>query len=218
MAERDRRQTLIGGLCPLYCGEATILLPELEVLWTLGSGAGVAVGASGSSGRGVNARGSTTNTQTGTDGNTNGDGDGDGDGPTTETPEDCPKVPLYPSGASVGRNLSAVDRAKALFGKGALDWFYEKVRNAAGRRDMVESGMSWDYKQLGRQYEEAGNFNFGATGQRVGFKMPDLLGGSAYAHFRAHGPSGLQPDQLLQESGDWGNIRLGFTFAKNGCH
>ena len=34
----------------------------------------------------------------------------------------------------------------------------------------VREGGPWDYKRLGRQYEEFGNLNFGATGKAAGFR------------------------------------------------
>ncbi|MUF07216.1 bacteriocin [Pseudomonas sp. CCM 7893] len=43
--------------------------------------------------------------------------------------------------------------------------FYTKVRN----------GGEWDYKQRGPQYEEVGNFNYGATGRAAGIPEQVLL-------------------------------------------
>ena len=43
--------------------------------------------------------------------------------------------------------------------------FYEKVRNKG----------DWDYKQQGEQYEEYGNFNYGAAGRGHGFRGTILL-------------------------------------------
>ena len=45
------------------------------------------------------------------------------------------------------------------------------VRNAKGRVNDVRTGKSWDYKQLGSEYENFGNFNYGATGAAVGFSL-----------------------------------------------
>jgi hypothetical protein len=46
-------------------------------------------------------------------------------------------------------------------------WFYYAVRNH----------VPWDYKQEGSQYENFGNFNFGATGLEGGFDEKTLLRG-----------------------------------------
>lgn len=37
-------------------------------------------------------------------------------------------------------------------------WFYGMMRN----------GEPWDYKQLGRQYQDFGNFNYGTTAEALG--------------------------------------------------
>jgi hypothetical protein len=68
-------------------------------------------------------------------------------GPTQ--PGDCySQVPTEPPGADVLDNMAeAAEHSNPI-------WFRDQVRN----------GGPWDYKQLGSQYENFGNFNYGATG------------------------------------------------------
>ena len=42
-------------------------------------------------------------------------------------------------------------------------------------RNQVKNKGPWDYKQQGRQYEEFGNFNYGAMGRAAGFPSGILL-------------------------------------------
>ena len=44
----------------------------------------------------------------------------------------------------------------------------------------VRSGGKWDYKKLGPQYEDFGNFNFGATGRALGLPGDILLRGAGW--------------------------------------
>jgi hypothetical protein len=82
----------------------------------------------------------------------------------------CPIPPAAPSGVSVDANI-----AEAKLHIGEAGWFYDRVRN----------GSTWDYKQQGSNYEDLGNFNFGATGRAVGFSENILLRGAGWAQGRA---------------------------------
>jgi hypothetical protein len=83
--------------------------------------------------------------------------------------KNCPKVPLAPKGANIKKNIAeAKKHAKDnIFKK--LKWFYDQVKN----------GGPWDYKWAGdtsqgnSEYQEFGNFNYGATGKAAG--IPDAL-------------------------------------------
>ena len=68
------------------------------------------------------------------------------------------KIP-YPPGVDINRNIEEA--------KDHLDprWFYNQVKNKG----------PWDYKQQGSQYQEFGNFNYGATGSAFGFPTTTLL-------------------------------------------
>ncbi|WP_338558169.1 polymorphic toxin type 44 domain-containing protein [Erwinia sp. E_sp_B04_7] len=54
-------------------------------------------------------------------------------------------------------------------------WFYQQVRNKG----------PWDYKQMGPQYQNFDNFNFGATGVVAGIPEAVLLRGAGWAQNRA---------------------------------
>ena len=75
--------------------------------------------------------------------------------------------PASPLGVSLDANLEFAKRQKDFYGVTGIGfiyhWFYLKVKNRG----------DWDYKQRGRQYEEFGNFNYGATGAAAG--MPDAV-------------------------------------------
>ena len=55
-------------------------------------------------------------------------------------------------------------------------YFYNQVKNKA----------QWDYKQFGVQYEEIGNFNYGATGAAMGIDLNILLRAAGWAQRQAH--------------------------------
>ena len=69
-------------------------------------------------------------------------------------------TPVGPPGVSLDANIAV---AKAHFGNAI--WFRNQVRGRG----------PWDYKQLGRQYENFGNYHFGATGAAVGFPLRTML-------------------------------------------
>ena len=68
------------------------------------------------------------------------------------------RMPTGPPGASVDRNMIEAG--------GRFDpiWFKDQVRNKG----------PWDYKQHGRQYQDFGNFNYGASGMAFGFPQKTL--------------------------------------------
>ena len=147
------------------------------------------------------------------------------------TPQPCPPVPVAPASASIAANIKdaltvatainanpndspSVGRATNLAQK--LFWLYGQVRNKG----------PWDYKQQGSQYENFGNFDFGAVGAALGIDLDTLLRGAGFAQQRAgtskpgwgswHGsaPFGDDPDDQAQ-------IVAGFAFyqaVKNGCN
>lgn len=78
-----------------------------------------------------------------------------------------------PPGVSVDANIK--EAAIARFHLKGSSWFYEKVRN----------GGEWDYKQRGSNYQNFGNFNYGATGAAFGFSEDMLLRMAGWAQVRA---------------------------------
>lgn len=102
------------------------------------------------------------------------------------------EIPLTPDGFFLDQNMEAMkairDGAKLLIGGGsALVYgiFYTKVRN----------GGEWDYKQGGPQYEEIGNFNYGATGTAAEIPEQILL--------RAAGAAQNQAGTSKEDFGRW---------------
>ena len=96
-------------------------------------------------------------------------------------------------------------------------WFYNQVRNNG----------PWDYKQQGSQYQDFGNFNYGATGAAFGFPENVLLREAGRAQ-QAAGTSRLEwgnPGWRLNPfggSGSYGDdprdaelIRQGIQFYQN---
>ena len=81
----------------------------------------------------------------------------------------CPPIPPAPSGASCPNNIEEAQQHSD------PRWFRDQVRN----------GGPWDYKQQGRQYENFGNFNYGATGRSFGFPSSILLRAAGRAQERA---------------------------------
>ena len=53
-------------------------------------------------------------------------------------------------------------------------------------RNYVQTGGPWDYKQQGAQFENFGNFNYGATGNAYGWSLNSLLNEAGRAQIEAH--------------------------------
>jgi len=87
----------------------------------------------------------------------------------SQKPPVC-SVPLAPYGVDINENIGA-----AKWSPGLDLMFYFYVRN----------GGPWDYKQMGKRFEDFGNFNFGATGAAAGYATPVLLRGAGWAQVRA---------------------------------
>lgn len=97
-------------------------------------------------------------------------------------------VPPAPVGVRIDDNLKeAKERNKFFNGANGflLGWFYTKVKNKG----------DWDYKQRGSQYQEFGNFNYGATGVAAGISTEILL--------RAAGAAQTVAGTSSEEFGKW---------------
>ena len=93
--------------------------------------------------------------------------------PKNSTTDPKAKIPAdIPPGVSIDKNIRQAERGRTEGEK----WFYDQVRNHG----------PWDYKQRGRQYQDFGNFNFGATGAAFGFSESTLLRMAGWAQVRAH--------------------------------
>lgn len=92
------------------------------------------------------------------------------------------EVPIMPPGVSLDKNMQEskdlrLSAKLVVGGENAIVYgvFYTKVKN----------GAAWDYKQNGRQYEEFGNFNYGATGTAAGIPEQILLRAAGAAQHQA---------------------------------
>ena len=117
------------------------------------------------------------------------------------------------------------------------NWFFQKVRNAKAKNggsweaadEDVAMGNSWDYKQLGSEYEALGNFNFGMTGAAMGWGERFLLreAGRAQIAAKTSRPEWGTPGSRLNPSGGTGSfgdapadqalIRRGYAYYVAGC-
>lgn len=88
-------------------------------------------------------------------------------------------VPSAPPGVSIEDNMREAHIRRTYFHRGGTSflysWFYTKVRNRG----------DWDYKQQGREFEDFGNFNYGACGFAAGIPPEVLLRGAGWAQSRA---------------------------------
>jgi RHS repeat-associated protein len=85
--------------------------------------------------------------------------------PTNPGIEQPPLPPVGPPGVSIDQNME--DAQNGAIGDPPANplWFRDKVKNKG----------PWDYKQQGSQYEDFGNYNYGATGCAFGFPLGILL-------------------------------------------
>jgi len=81
------------------------------------------------------------------------------------TLDDLPWPMAVPPGADVDKNILEANRRFLSNPLASPGWFYNQVRNNG----------PWDYKQAGSQYQDFGNFNYGAAGAAAGFDERTLL-------------------------------------------
>lgn len=81
------------------------------------------------------------------------------------------EIPAHiPPGANIDENIRKAESHWLNF-----LWFYSQVQNRG----------PWDYKQLGQEYADFGNFNYGASGYAAGFSVATLLRAAGWAQVRA---------------------------------
>jgi len=171
-----------------------------------------------------------------------GDVGGGGPEPAPNQNDPCANIPKAPPGVDINKNIaeaqknsmgSAWNPLKPVFDlKGAV-WFYNKVKPS--NAESVLKGESWDYKRIGKvingknEYEDFGNFNYGATGLAVGFDERTLLREAGRAQpKRASKPEWGYPGSRWNPWGgkppygddpnDQEMIKRGFEYYKAGCH
>jgi RHS repeat-associated protein len=168
---------------------------------------------------------------------------GDGESLPNTTPAQelpCPEMPMRPSKADLNGNIrlamtkNASERASTSWAAtvAKYGWFYNKVK----------PGGDWDYKKLSRygtrlpngvekrEFEDFGNFHYGATGAAAGFTEGQLLrlGGRVHTDPRtAQGERAGRIDALLGRGGkepfgddpeDQRLIKLGIEYFRRGCY
>jgi YD repeat-containing protein len=97
---------------------------------------------------------------------------------TSQRKPPCPPVPEAPPGVSLDKNIKIAERYRPVGPVTAVDgalWFKSMVQGGGSTAEKVRAGKSWNYKKLGSQYEDFGNFNYGATGIAIGFDETTLL-------------------------------------------
>jgi hypothetical protein len=113
-------------------------------------------------------------------------------------PADPCQVPPYPPGENPDTNIYWTVQGGPLF------WFFQ-----------ILPGAPWDYKRLGTKYDDAGNFNFGATGAALGIPDSKLLSGAdGFKEFmlllKLKLPHKNEPEKQRE-------IQRGIDYFKNGC-
>jgi hypothetical protein len=103
---------------------------------------------------------------------------------------------------------------------GFLDWFAHKVRPAGWYG--AEGGGDWNYKSKGIEYEDFGNFNYGATGRALGLPEQVLFraAGAVQMATRTSSPEFNRPWSKWPYGDDFKDAtwtRLGIEYYNNGC-
>jgi RHS repeat-associated protein len=132
----------------------------------------------------------------------------------------CPPVPPSPPGASVNNNIQATMQvgANSLVPTDGVDpqvaaiWWISNV----------SPGGDWDYKRSGPEYDQFGNFNYGATGAAAGIPESTLLWAAGVVKWAKMG--GNDPWGSPWGGAPWGNepdkqndIANGYQYFENGC-
>jgi len=145
-----------------------------------------------------------------------------GQKPPAPSKKGCPAVPTAPPGANVNQNMAKA-KIQGIFNPLAPLWFYNQVNY----------GGAMDYKTQGAQYEDFGNFNYGATGTAAYAPSFTLLRAAGWAQ-RGHpsspqfgGNPGSLPGMVLNPFGgtapygddphDQQMIQQGIQYARMGC-
>jgi hypothetical protein len=119
-------------------------------------------------------------------------------------------TPCAPHNVFIELNMHfAARRVGIILSPSDMMWFYNQVRNKG----------PWDFKQMGPEYTDFGNFHYGAVGRAIGVPEQVLLRAAGWAQSRAgttlnsfghwtkDAPYGDDPDDQI-------HIRNGIDFAK----
>lgn len=130
--------------------------------------------------------------------------------------EDCPQVPTAPPGVKVDDNIALAGEYK-----------YTNIRasyilSLVAFKGLVENNGVWDYKRQGSQYEDFGNFNFGATAAAMGIPQWVALNGAGiYQQTRGAAAAGQGTPLVKAPYGDDPKdaemIKKGYAYANGKC-
>lgn len=94
-----------------------------------------------------------------------------------------------PVGVSVQQNIArALDYQSTHTAYETAAWFYETVRN--NRDSHMSQGLSMDYKQIDKKYEDFGNYNYAVVGKALGYADGVLRAAAGYAQGDSRGKIG----------------------------
>ncbi len=97
--------------------------------------------------------------------------------------QNCPSVPAHPSNANISANIATASSRNPVNGgvNPQSASYVSPASTLAWFNAQVKYGGPWDYKIQGSQFEDFGNFNYGATGVAAGFDASTLLRAAGYA-------------------------------------
>ncbi|MCC5463786.1 polymorphic toxin type 44 domain-containing protein [Pelosinus baikalensis] len=85
-------------------------------------------------------------------------------------------APKTPPGVSIDANVKEAREYAASHSRAEVyQWFYDSVKN----------GARWDFKQLGSEYQEFGNYHYGVIGNALEIPEQVLLRAAGWAQYRA---------------------------------
>ena len=131
----------------------------------------------------------------------------------------CPSVPAHPSNANVNANLASTT-AKTIPGA------FNGPSNTLGSVNQWLANVccwtsAWNYQSQGTQYDDFGNFNYGATGTALGILSSALMWAGGLVkniNYWSKGQSNPYSNQPYTNSPQKTNmIAQGIQYAVNGC-
>ncbi len=130
--------------------------------------------------------------------------------PMPQTPKkNCPPVPAHPKGVDVDANIRTTEALNASEpnSSGPATWWVNQVKTRG----------AWDYKTQGIQYDDFGNFNYGATGVVFNFSFNTLKSGAVFARLVKNPLQQLKNNGLSNPAQKNEMIRQGMQYKQNNC-
>ena len=172
---------------------------------------------------------------------TGGGGGGGGGGPqNSQTKPPCPPVPAHPSNADINANMRTARHVamgtlagQILTSPSGVGPLAAEAAKAEWFKHQVQSHGPWDYKWQGNlfhaEWEDFGNFHYGAVGIAAGFTPDQLLRMAGYVQEDPKTAEGKNPGLVGSYLGIGGKepygddrqgqdvIKQGIQYAQNGC-